>query len=512
MPTKYPKLWPGTHPIGEAMVRAMQRREAPYQQAAGPGFLASKSGAFQDVKSGSEAPAIIIGDNSGAWRVADSHNGPFKDWNLLLSCDDPAFTEYEGTFVNTVAFGFGRARFATMADYTDPSQPDVWRTNLALSGRRSGSNSVVRAVNTESEFGPDYRVPVVTRYSAGGEDVVMTGWAAGLWTLSGDINRLLRAIKTGAGGFVASTADMYYEGTPANQDDFAFPSATVCSVLPGVLISAHNSYTTIGGTTDPYPFLARSVDAGGSWDGKRLFRADLGGLEDEPFASGAGTPSFATMFANGGIVRTSSGLVTMVARMPYPNRYGFCVYRISESPIGMTYITTPLVGSNFSSTTPHWSAPYVVLAIGAAIVVQPLMRTNTNAYPPPPLRLYVSEDDGATWSYTEFPWEAYYTGYVFDMGAGALGVVAYTTTVNDPTRRYRLYSSSDLGQTWQRRATVLRNGPVPDIYEPTGLSTTNQGLIRYVTGVALRDKFGKETAPTPSAPWMTDYRFPPPWE
>lgn len=49
---KYPKLWDGPNPVGEAKVRALQKVSAPFLSASGPGFSAAKMGALSEVFGG----------------------------------------------------------------------------------------------------------------------------------------------------------------------------------------------------------------------------------------------------------------------------------------------------------------------------------------------------------------------------------------------------------------------------------------------------------------------------
>lgn len=52
MTTKYPKLWDGPNPVGEAKVRALQQVDAPFLRASGMGFASGKMNGFQEVRGG----------------------------------------------------------------------------------------------------------------------------------------------------------------------------------------------------------------------------------------------------------------------------------------------------------------------------------------------------------------------------------------------------------------------------------------------------------------------------
>lgn len=49
---KYPKLWDGPNPVGEAKVRQLQQVDAPFLSASGPGFFSATTGGFSEVRGG----------------------------------------------------------------------------------------------------------------------------------------------------------------------------------------------------------------------------------------------------------------------------------------------------------------------------------------------------------------------------------------------------------------------------------------------------------------------------
>jgi hypothetical protein len=53
---KYPKLWDGPNPVGEARLRGLEMLDAPYLTVSGPGFSAHKRGGFREVYGAPEAP------------------------------------------------------------------------------------------------------------------------------------------------------------------------------------------------------------------------------------------------------------------------------------------------------------------------------------------------------------------------------------------------------------------------------------------------------------------------
>jgi hypothetical protein len=57
---KYPKLWNGPNPVGEAKVRQLQQVDAPFLGASGPGFTAGKMGALSEVKGGTDSPYLVV--------------------------------------------------------------------------------------------------------------------------------------------------------------------------------------------------------------------------------------------------------------------------------------------------------------------------------------------------------------------------------------------------------------------------------------------------------------------
>ena len=52
---KYPKLWNGASPLGEALVRALNKSDVPFLSAYAGGITASKSGNYREVRGGVES-------------------------------------------------------------------------------------------------------------------------------------------------------------------------------------------------------------------------------------------------------------------------------------------------------------------------------------------------------------------------------------------------------------------------------------------------------------------------
>jgi hypothetical protein len=104
----------------------------------------------------------------------------------------------------------------------------------------------------------------------------------------------------------------------------------------------------------------------------------------------------------------------------------------------------------------------------------------------------MTDDGGANWVDRPLPWATAYTGLVTPIDNKTLVVPVFDG-------EYSLYQSTDLGETWTKRATLL-GGLVTPPYEDGTF------MHEFHSITMLRDLSGNVASTTPGAPWATDHR------
>ena len=117
---KYPKLFDGPSPAGEAALRGLERTRAPYLTAIGEDWIARKNGPFRSVEVTSGTPYLwTIWDTSGPSRAANL--GPDDAVQVDLSFDKAPFGHTPRILVTSFVVFVGDDYVLTYyGDATDP--------------------------------------------------------------------------------------------------------------------------------------------------------------------------------------------------------------------------------------------------------------------------------------------------------------------------------------------------------------------------------------------------------
>jgi len=114
-------------------------------------------------------------------------------------------------------------------------------------------------------------------------------------------------------------------------------------------------------------------------------------------------------------------------------------------------------------------------------------------------RLVVGDVTGSSFVFKPMPWQSIYVGRLLVIDERTLALNVYDVETSSVV----LMQTKDLGDTWNKRATIYKNVPTPVPNDAT--------LQRFAVTVALR-KNGFPANATPGAPWLSDYLKPLPWE
>lgn len=480
---KYPKLWDGPSPIGEALVRALQRTGSPFLSAEAGDVRAGTMGKFSEVTQGVDAGFLSIGYRGSAppYRVAGSGHvrHPFVAKGRL----DRASAQG-----NPALAYVGAGKSVTLVSGTAP-HPLLSRTVRELLTTRTGASFTTVLSESENLFQIESVVPGAINLSETGPS-----WSYGV---SG--KRLVGAeLRPVYARWVPEDKAFVIHELPITQNTPALAimrdltPMRICRVGALKLLALVPVEPSIDVVGDPSHFhlsrLALSEDNGVSWsllppgdvtdamvptDGAtgaafaNELRAFAAGLTIVPLVDGSWALTAVTrLYAAGGTIAERA--------------YELLVFHITEA------------GSALLWQSPTTAVPETV----AFLLADQLM-----------IQIYFTGDTGtlvrfspdlSTADTVDIPWLPANHGAMQPLSPTELVIPAFADG------KYSLFVSGDKGATWGAAGTIDSKAPSPSLSDPV--------LQRY-TMLAITRRAGALPAHTfPGAPWVGDGRKTPPWE
>lgn len=466
---KYPKLWNGPSPVGEALVRALQRTGSPFLSAHAGDVTAGTMNGPSEVKRGSEGLLLSLGH-------------PYDTERQLARAKDARtpFTKSSGwgggntRAVLHLAGGFGLVLQPVALGVTGVLRT---RSGSTLQPFATFTHDVaVGAPNTVfwSVAGSRYLTDGVARWSYGFAYRATEGGvsrASYSYTLDGGETWATQSLAFGEPGYTTG-----------------FPR--VARLTPTSLLMLMPAYGRIDRTA-----LLLLGDNGASYQ-----QIDPGPLvADHATAYPHGSVTRFATWVNGlGICALADESVLVVAGgdlysptlLPSPAGT-LRLYRVNKNGGGaLLHAATPS-GSAYLQELDPFDQPFVV---GSRPVF--LARCDDAGEAP---TLFVGSPDGSTWETRPMPRPQYATGHLFALDEATLACPMYDAD----TGEHRLFATTDFGATWTKRALIHGDAPAPN--------PTDRALARF--GVVTLVRRGRLPAHIfPGAPWVGDARIAPPWE
>lgn len=479
---KYPKLWNGTSPLGEALVRSLQRVRSPFLSAKAGDVHANKMGGRSEVFQGDDIGLMTLGALGGIppstsirpvlllgpYRIAGTRN-PRLSFKTLGTLSDPDL------------------RINNRAGYIGGGKLALWeRETATLLQTRDGQ--VFRQLFSGIELNSLANFWFPPGAWAGDPQQWHYG-ASGSVYLGGESTTPSYWRITKEGLYRADIPGLWAPGT--NQPDYR--GLQMFRVGPTSLLAFNPSTLVEEYTTNEAVYrrsrMVLSRDNGASWSllppGEIISRIEQPGGSFHTFAFNQELSNFAW---NMQILALSDGswLVAGVTRLystgPDINGRGrtLNLFRVTEATSTLL-LSVPTTADEEVTGFVLGDEPVLQLRFGPS---------NTGTL----LRFSPDLEDVSIF---HLPWEARCTGAVIPLSPIKMVVPAYDGEA------YRLFLSRDGGASWVPGGIIDRDAPPP---------TTTERVMRRYTRVELVRRNGRAAPTFPGQPWVGDGRIPPPWE
>lgn len=530
---KFPKLWRGPSPEGEARARQLRKSDAPFLSASGPGFRTAKMKHFSEVITEDAPPALVTcnpiqyTDFDANIRSTHVSGGPFikrifgrPETDVLTNVE--ALSSTAGAVPPCVGMGYGMALFSPIF-----AVAGGYELRLASwSGQRS--MTVYGAGFAADDIGQLGLIPFGPGWSGEGENY---RGLAGVAAVDATGRAWLNAVYVNerGDGIGSISGALPFAGTPLATIPTIFWTARgvrVVRVGPADLVAMYallylkpeetpGAEPTLDNAYTQY-YLAVSRDNGVSWSARTISMQELeSGVVPAPeilqydFAAGRRCSFFcATRFDE------SRALLAYQKTAPGVLSGGFTFGTVCARLNLNTLTFDWIFAEGGSAATQHTATLVTLFRLGDEFVLQqrdePVRPSEPEPDPWPggvPRNGIVRRGtNGSAWSDESLPWPSWRTGTITAIGADELCVPVYVEEPGFTGDRIFRRKSGD--SEWRPSARI---GRTPAISAPT-VEGGNTFLRSYNGVIAVRDSLGRELAPTPGAPWMSDSRFPAPWE
>lgn len=500
---KFPKLWDGPNPVGEALNRALQRTGAPYQRASTAfGDTASSQGSYNEVRGGTEEGIYCLGieaDSGGQYviRGADAWSTPFLKKGLW---DGSAFSLANLNYVGSGKAVVPRVVSPTVDQLYTTRRGKLFRQSVAFSYSTDtyaySRWSLMRAGRLADEEGR--WVFGNTHYSVPTADT--SDYAVVLWTVdTGETWRSMSATygpgwRHGLGKFHALSPGVALLSVP-----------TYVTVAGGRYAANANAGLSFMMAVDLVEGVMAETDPGALF--ALSFPADpvpvRNAVNSDMFAALHGT-ALCRLVDGAGVAALAHGWF-------YDREYSGS----SVTPGSIAFKNDVAVflggmGGGFarlgSIRFPWEVAPpvdrFFLLGDRPVAQIRPVAASPSSFGQ---MALLVGTPDGLEWDIRPLPVPANRCGIVQAMDAETLVASAYVE--EEGAFAYRLIVSKDAGLTWENSTVISRKGVAPA--EPAAgeaVIMSNFSVVSYL-------RKGRLAAPLmPGAPWVGDDRKPKPWE
>ena len=499
---KYPKLWNGPSPVGEALVRALQRTNSPWLTSMAGGVTAAKNANLSEVFQGVPDGIYTLGYEDAS-----------RPDEFTLRATD----SFQKAFVSRGRWGRGKFTLSGIVAAGDgtgfvpealaPPSAAVYRTRYGRSFKPvvsfqyagdqfSTTGWVVLPTGRLSDGAASYGVLALGARLVGG-----LGERFGVWIYSLDRGESfdLTAFTLGPG---------WLHGLPAGSTT---APGEVFAIVPTYLRHNENhDDTDVFDNHDPYLSFMVRIN-GGNW-----VAVDGGELLAFAYPPDPPTGTFDALNARlqlriqhmqGG--RLLDGRV-MYVTTPYLHDRQFDASGVTIPDPNLDASLAVFIGTEAGGfvRTANVALPYPI-AIG---VVQHIiwvgeyggliLHPNPDFAPGASPVLVVFDGAGAHVATRTIPLPAARVSpLALALDETTLCVPAYGE--RNGVAAYRLYRTQDLGVTWEPWTTISKTAPPP--------SEDDVALNNYAVVSWLRDGLLPANL-SPGAPWRSDAREPPPWE
>lgn len=478
---KYPKLWNGTSPLGEALVRSLQRVRSPFLSAKAGDVHANKMGGRSEVFQGDDIGLLSAG--------ATASDGLSKPYRIAAAIQPRRPFTTAGVLDRFSAVG--NLRLGYLGDgkaYTfvrsGTEVPDTSRTIAVTTKRGRLFSSVLEVAHSTA------RVSAGVPGALTGMPLQWTYGFSGTRIVSPDEVRPVYWRKT-EDGLVA--VDI-----PVVQD---FTGGAFLRDITPVWMHRVGPTSILGlvpveppiDIASPEPLyhlsrLALSNDNGVSWS-MLPPGALISEMEPTPSSPGIDFALELREFAAGLVILAMSNgqwLIAGVTRLYSPGGSisgrgrALVLFRVTESGSVME-LSVPTTADAGLHGFVLGDEPVLQLGFGPG-------ETGT---------LLRFAPDLADVAVLDLPWVGSRHGTVLPLSPTELMVPAYDGDA------YRLFLSGNGGATWTPGGTIDRKAPPP---------TTTERVMRRYSRVELVRRNGRAAPTFPGQPWVGDSRITPPWE
>lgn len=504
---KYPKLWNGPSPVGEALVRSLQRAGGPFQRAStAEGVHAASQGGYNEVRQ--RGGIYTLGyepqDSGYVIRGTDSWRAPFKRRG-----------EWDAGHFSDLSFPYLGNGYGALLESGGLGSVTIHKSRRG----KAYTEFVAFGFSNDSWTTADWEMRAAGRLApgSGGKWANVVGLfylhpetyidnAALLWSIDSGVSWRRLYFSYGAGWSHGKA------GVMVTSPSHCF-AAVATYIHRRTLSPAQDRYHT---NTNPHLSFLMSVDlvSGNAVDVPAgdflnyVFPDNLDGSED---------------WVNRDLIRPSCGVFSLSAPNAILAYDTAQFYDRAYLPNGLpapgneealfkvaVFLGTRSGGFGRAATIdlgyPVWPVDGFLVGETPVIAVNPRRVTGT---PDRPAALLVGNPGGTSWDIRPLPLDAIRCGIVKPISETRMAFPGYAEGEGGLNPAYRLMVSDDIGLTWRPSTLISRTAPAP---QANAVSDGNAVRMPNYTSISfLRD--GDFAAPvTPGAPWVSDERKRKPWE
>lgn len=503
---KYPKLWDGASPVGEALVRALQRTGAPWLRAStADGVIAGKMARLSEVKQGVDQGWVSAGDMSRYDLTGLQLNN--RSWRLDGGTDQTLLRKG----VNERSALLVKVPQSNMVPETEVEYLGGGRTHcLRFNGEfypdgteATGIMDLSSAIIPGAKGRVEFEV-----FARDDPDFTAGAFANNLWHW-GVCHNLYSEVQEISGAFYSawrSDKTTHEQILPPLSTETINPRQRrpmISRVSPNELLGFTGGFTSPS-SLDPYGSqIVYSNDNGFTWfytlDGTVILTDRTGYDAENPYVWQDNEQVFEVADRFFAAPVEDSALLIVVGGGAYGDALGVSirVYRWFGDNISLAG-TFSLGGAQhmqiYRRGGHHQGWPFMQTAVEA---------TNT-------AHLVFVHPTGGSIHIIMMPAPAHWVGFARALDEDTLQCVIYRIKDDDFAAGYYIHISKDFGETWTPYRRVELDETEPSVIFISSFQW-NFSLLAYRKAI-LPKVDGRPTYTYPGAPWIGDDRVTPPWE